>query len=57
MIIKIYKIKINGVNVANFDMINKNQVIEHINALNIDIKSLQEMNIKLIGWKNISKAS
>lgn len=57
MIIKIYKIKINGINVANFDMTNKNQVVEHINASNIGIKSLQEMNIKLIGWKNISKAS
>lgn len=49
-------IMINGVRVADFDIINKDQAIEHIKASNTDIEGLQGMNIKWIGWRNTPKA-
>ncbi len=51
-----YGIMINFVRVADFDMTNKDRVIEHIKASNTDIEGLKGMDIKWIGWRNISKA-
>lgn len=46
VITKTYKIMINGVNVADFDMTNKKRAIKHIIDSNTDIKGLQGMDIK-----------
>ncbi len=48
-----YGIMINGVKVEHFDMTNTDYAIENIKASNTDIKGLQKMNIKWIGWKSV----
>lgn len=55
VVTRIYEIMINGVRVANFDMSNRDQAIEHIKASNTDIEDLQGIDIKWIGWRNAPK--
>lgn len=55
LVTRIYGIMINGVRVKDFDMTNKDCVIKHIKASNTDIKGLQGMDIKWIGWRSVPK--
>lgn len=55
VVTRIYSIMINRVRVKDFDMTNKDRAIKHIKASNTDIKGLQGMDIKLIGWRRVSK--
>lgn len=46
---------INVVNVADFDMTNKERAMKHIINLSTDIEGLQRMDIKWISWRNTPK--
>lgn len=55
VVTKIYDIRINEIKIAYFDMINKYHAIKHIIDSNLDIRGLQGMYIKWIGWKSTPK--
>ncbi len=56
MVTRTYGIMINGVRVTDFDMGEKEKMIHHIKESNKDIKRLQGMDIKWIGWRSVPKA-
>lgn len=55
IVTKTYEIMINGIRIVDFNISNRDCVIEYIKASNTDIKDLQEMDIKQIGQRNTPK--
>lgn len=56
VVTRTYGIMINGVRVSDFDMGEKEKIIQHIKESNKDIERLQGMDIKWIGWRSMPKA-
>ena len=55
VVTRTYGIMINGVRVSDFDMGEKEKIIQHIKESNKDIERLQGMDIKWIGWRSMPK--
>ena len=56
MVTRIYGIMINGVQISDFDIGEKEKIIQHIKKSNKDIERLQGIDIKWIRWRSVPKA-